>query len=175
MSFARNAGPICTAQSNASTAAECRRRFGNIALRRRVECSKSLRLSTAQKWPPKMRNEFSRLTRRLAWARANGQCEGQILAPGYGVRRCNFPIDLGGFEYDHIIPDWMGGDNSVDNCRLLCTKCHEEKTASDAGAIAKVKRIRDKRSKALTSRRPMPFGRRSKLKKKISGEIVQRR
>ena len=125
-----------------------------------------------------MRNEFSRKTRRQAWERANGQCEGTLYrtdpAAGPITFRCTAPIDLGRFEYDHEIPDWMGGDNSLSNCVLLCLPCHQEKTARDQGNIAKSKRIRDKIIKAKTSKRPMPFGRGSKLKRKIGGEVVPR-
>ncbi len=138
------------------------------------------------------RTEFSRKTRRLAWERANGMCEGMIddhwhsgglwldggkaiwYPPGMLQKRCNFPIDLGLFHYDHIVPDWTGGDNTLANCAVLCRLCHAKKTAEDVGAIAKVKRIRDRRSKSLTSKRPMPFGRESKFKKRMDGTIVRR-
>ncbi len=136
------------------------------------------------------RTEFSRKTRRLAWERANGMCEGRLPLTADEARKtqiglteptliiggkpCNFPIDLGLFHYDHIIPDWMGGDASLDNCQVLCRLCHAKKTAADVGAIAKVRRIRDRRSKSLTSKRPMPFGRGSKFKRKIDGRIVER-
>ena len=87
-------------------------------------------------------------------------------------RRCNAPIDLGRFEYDHEIPDWMSGDNSIENCRVLCLACHDDKTARDQGNIAKSKRIRDKIIKAKTSRHPMPHGRNSLTKRKIGGAKV---
>jgi 5-methylcytosine-specific restriction protein A len=120
-----------------------------------------------------MRNEFSRATRRQAWERARGQCEGQIWADG-GYTRCTAPIDLGRFHYDHIDPDFISGRNDLYNCAVLCLECHHAKTARDQGTIAKVKRIRDKQIKALTSKRPLPFGRGSKLKKKIGGQVVPR-
>ncbi len=139
------------------------------------------------------RTEFSRKTRRLAWERANGMCEGKVddrwhpgglwmkdgktaiwYPPGMLQKRCNFPIDLGLFHYDHIIPAQMGGDNTLSNVQVLCRLCHAKKTAADVGAIAKVRRIRDRRSKSLTSKRPMPFGRGSKFKRKIDGTIVRR-
>jgi 5-methylcytosine-specific restriction enzyme A len=132
-----------------------------------------------------MRHEFSRKTRRQAWERANGQCEGMVarldadnnpeIYNGQVVlERCTAPIDLGRFEYDHEIPDWMGSDNSLSNCTVLCLPCHEAKTARDQGNIAKSKRIRDKQIKAKTSKRPMPFGRNSRYKRKIGGEVVPR-
>ncbi len=125
------------------------------------------------------RTEFSRKTRRLAWERANGMCEGAVPVSVGPYRiplydRCRFPIDYGLFHYDHIVPDWMGGDNTLANCAVLCHLCHAKKTKADVGAIAKVRRIRDRRSKSLTSKRPMPFGRGSKFKRKMDGTVVRR-
>lgn len=128
--------------------------------------------------PP--RREFSRATKRAAWERANGRCEGNIayqfvpgtVSPDY---RCGAPIDIGNFHYDHIDPDWYSKDNELSNCQVLCTACHKAKTAGDGADIAKSKRIRDKRIKALVSKRPMPGSRRSKFKKKMDGTVVDRR
>jgi 5-methylcytosine-specific restriction endonuclease McrA len=120
-----------------------------------------------------MRHEFSRKVRRQAWERANGRCEGYIWTDG-GYTRCTAPIDLGRFIYDHIDPDFISGRNDLHNCAVICFECNRAKTARDQGAIAKVKRIRDRQIKALTSKRPLPFGRNSRLKKKISGQVVER-
>ena len=84
------------------------------------------------------------------------------------TRRCNAPIDLGCFHYDHIDPSWFSGCNDLDNCQVLCLPCHKEKTARDQANIAKSKRIRDKRTKALTSKRPLIVSR----WRKFNGEIV---
>lgn len=111
-----------------------------------------------------MRHEFSRKTRREAWERCNEQCE-----------QCSAPLGSGRFEYDHRIPDWMGGSNALINCVVLCLRCHDDKTARDQGHIAKVKRILDKRIKAKTSRNPLPFGKHDRRKKKLDGTVVDRR
>lgn len=127
-----------------------------------------------------MRKEFSRKTRRQAWERSNEMCEGtryRPMPPNSNIvepYRCNAPLAIGRFEYDHAIPDWMGGDNSLANCVVLCLHCHDEKTARDQGNIAKAKRITDKIIKAKTSRRPMPHGRNSLTKRKIGGAVVPR-
>jgi hypothetical protein len=90
------------------------------------------------------------------------------------VIRCNAPIGVGNFHYDHLDPDWYSKDNELENCQVLCRTCHAAKTKIDVGNIAKSKRIQDKRIKALTSRTPMPFGRGSRLKRKLDGSIVDR-
>ncbi len=38
-----------------------------------------------------------------------------------------------GFELDHIKALTKGGEDTDENCQILCAKCHEVKTASDLG------------------------------------------
>lgn len=41
-----------------------------------------------------------------------------------------------GFELDHRVPLFKGGDDTEDNCQVLCNGvngCHEKKTADDLG------------------------------------------
>src|SRR5262245_63579649 len=67
-----------------------------------------------------MRLEFSKQTKREAWLRADGHCEG--CGQKFGERRP---------DYDHQIPAAFGGDNSLGNCKCLCPKCHRAKTSFD--------------------------------------------
>jgi 5-methylcytosine-specific restriction enzyme A len=92
------------------------------------------------------RREFSKKTKRLAWDRCEGRCEG-MLPDG----RCNAPLDLGCFHYDHIDPDWFSKDNELANCAVICRPCHTAKTADDVADIAKSKRIQD-RQKGIRKR-----------------------
>ena len=126
------------------------------------------------------RREFSSVTKRLAWARANGRCEGIIHDPFCNNEpynyRCNAPIDLGEFHYDHIDPDWFSKDNELENCQVLCKQCHDAKTKRDVKNIAKSKRIQAKRIKARKPRaRPMPGTKRSGWKRRIDGTVERRR
>lgn len=111
-----------------------------------------------------MRREFSTAVRRAAWARANGACE--MIVDG---RRCNAPIDLGGFHYDHTIPVWFCDDATLENCQVVCVPCHRDKTNRDLGNIAKSKRIINKRIKATKSKRGFRGWR------KFDGTVVVRR
>jgi 5-methylcytosine-specific restriction protein A len=131
------------------------------------------------------RKEFTAKTKKAAWERANGMCEGVIttvignmdIGFRYERRRCKFPIDVGTFHYDHFIPEGLsGGDNSLANCQVLCVHCHTAKTVRhDIKAIAKAKRIAKRLSGLKKSRNPLPFGKDSKWRKKVGGRVVLRR
>lgn len=85
------------------------------------------------------RQEFPKPVRRDAFVRADGKCEG-ILDTG---ARCDCRLTVGKFAYDHIIPDWMGGDPVLSNCQVLCDPCHKVKTKQDAADRAKTRRRED--------------------------------
>lgn len=81
-----------------------------------------------------MRQEFTKKTKIAAWERAHGHCE-----------QCRSKIFTRA-EYDHIVEDYIGGDNSLENCRVLCPKCHKAKTRESRPAIDKTRRIIEKRA-----------------------------
>lgn len=111
-----------------------------------------------------MRAEFTRKTRAKAFARADGCCE-----------KCHAKLQTGRIEYHHEIEAALGGSNEVGNCLVLCRPCHGGITAGTSQPrIAKVKRIRDRHSGALTIRSSWACGRNSKFKKKINGQVVLR-
>ena len=94
------------------------------------------------------RAEFSRATRRDALRRSGQLCEAS--GPRYGLAdgvRCNLPLAKG-VEFDHDVPDQLGGDNSLENCRAICVACHKAKTRGDVRQIRKADRQRDKHSGA---------------------------
>lgn len=85
------------------------------------------------------RRNFPDKIKLQAFHRANGKCE-----------ECGQKV-LGRAQYDHVIPDALGGEPTLDNCRVLCSKCHRLKTSSvDVPAISKAKRIEMKRTGART-------------------------
>lgn len=84
------------------------------------------------------RREFSRKTRAQAFTRCGGRCE-----------KCSAHLKVGEGEYDHILEAALGGDNSLDNCQVLCVPCHREKTRTGVRAIRKSDRMRDKHSGAF--------------------------
>ena len=45
--------------------------------------------------------------------------------------------------YDHIIPLWEGGADTLENMQAMHPHCHDAKTAAEAGPRSKERRIRD--------------------------------
>lgn len=63
------------------------------------------------------RSEFSAKVRGEAALRANGRCE-----------QCGVRLPVGGYHFDHIKPDGLGGQPTLENCAVLCLPCHKAKT-----------------------------------------------
>lgn len=40
-----------------------------------------------------------------------------------------------GFQLDHIIPLYLAGEDTEDNCQVLCIECHDKKTQRDLGNV----------------------------------------
>src|ERR1017187_7102081 len=77
-----------------------------------------------------VRTEFSNKVKTHAAIRANGNCE-----------ECTRRLLTGDFHFDHEIPDGLGGEATLENCRVLCRSCHAIKTTkADVPRIAKAKR-----------------------------------
>src|ERR1035437_3974204 len=77
-----------------------------------------------------VRTEFSNKVKTHTAIRANGNCEA-----------CTRKLLTGDFHYDHEVPDALGGEATLENCRVLCRSCHAVKTATaDMPRIARAKR-----------------------------------
>lgn len=111
------------------------------------------------------RSEFSSRVKRDAAARANGRCE-----------NCTARLRYGGFHYDHDLPDWLGGEPTLENCRVLCLTCHKLKTTKqDVPQIAKTKRQRDGGQNIRTRKGPpMPGSRAHPMKHTFNHGWVRR-
>ena len=82
-----------------------------------------------------------------------------------------------GQEWDvsHEIPLEAGGRDDDSNWLVAHRRCHRVHTSTvDIPLIAKVKRIHQRHIGAKKSKSPMPFGRGSKLKRKMDGSVVRR-
>lgn len=92
-----------------------------------------------------MRREFTKETKRSALKRSGGICE--AIGNWYGLppgERCANKLSYG-VDFDHHILEANSHDNSLENCRAVCRKCHDWKTAKrDIPTAAKTVRQRDK-------------------------------
>lgn len=94
------------------------------------------------------RQEFSRKVKKAAWDRCGGRCE-----------KCTAKLFPGHYAYDHDLPDQMGGEPTLENCRVLCDACHDAKTFTvDIPTIRKSDRQRDKHIGAKTTYRANRLG-----------------
>jgi 5-methylcytosine-specific restriction enzyme A len=109
------------------------------------------------------RSEFTGKIKLERFLFCGGRCE-----------RCTARLYPGKYRFDHDIPDGLGGEASFENCRVVCLACDTPKTARDVRQIAKAKRQQRKHVAPERSRNPLPCGRRSKHRKKITGEVVLR-
>lgn len=117
------------------------------------------------------RREFSKAVLRAALARADGRCEG-LLTDG---SRCPCPLQVGRFQYDHIIPAALTEDASLDNCQVLCRPCHAAKTVVDVGVIARVRRVRDRHAGIADQHRRLLSGSKARpFKRLIGGGVILR-
>jgi len=88
---------------------------------------------------------------------------------------CGGKINVGeAWELEHRIPLAMGGEDIEANWELAHIKCHRAKTSDDVGQIAKAKRREARHLGGHVSRTPLPFGKRSPLKRKMDGTVVLR-
>lgn len=111
-----------------------------------------------------MRREFPKAVKVAAWQRCNGHCE-----------ECTAKLFPGRFQYDHDIPDGLGGEPTLDNCVVRCSACHLTKTTKvDVPRIAKTKRVRNAHLGITRPKRPMPGSRGSALKKCMDGRVERR-
>ena len=79
------------------------------------------------------RAEFSKRTKLEAFKRSGGQCE-----------CCTARLFVGKYDFHHVKEDTFGGEPTLENCKVLCTVCHDKITGARAAVIAKSNRIRAK-------------------------------
>jgi HNH endonuclease len=76
---------------------------------------------------------------------------------------------------EHIRALELGGPDNLDNMGPAHETCAAVKTQDDHRRAAQAKRQKIRHLGADESKRPMPFGRASAWKRKLSGEIMPRR
>lgn len=118
------------------------------------------------------RQEFSRKTRQEALRRSGLKCEAS--GQRYGLeegQRCYGDLSRG-VQFDHDVPDQLGGDNGLENCRAICVQCHKIKTRGDIRQIRKSDRQRDKHLGIIKPKSSLSKGR---FKRKMNGDVIDTR
>jgi 5-methylcytosine-specific restriction endonuclease McrA len=88
---------------------------------------------------------------------------------------CGLKIAVGeAWEVEHIVALELSGDDTDGNLAPAHVACHREKTADDAGRIAKARRVRAKHIGAHRPKAVIPGSRGSKWKRTIDGRTVLR-
>ena len=90
------------------------------------------------------RKEFSKSVKVAVIKRAT--VNGQIYCEACGC------LVKGGFDIDHVRPDGLLGEPTLENAKLLCKSCHQEKTKSDVKSISKAKRVEAKHLGAVQAK-----------------------
>jgi hypothetical protein len=87
------------------------------------------------------RLEFSAQTKRDAFARSGRVCECHLIPWLRRPDGCGVTLTAGNIFYEHVNPDHIRQDNSLDNCAVLTKTCWSEKTPRyDLPVIAKSRR-----------------------------------
>jgi hypothetical protein len=121
------------------------------------------------------RLEFTNKTKNAAYKRSNGICECHRVPMLNRPQGCGQKLTEGRIRYEHIVPDEIRPDNSLENCAVLALGCWREKTDKyDLPTIAKSNRQRNAHIGIKSSRSRFPCGKDSEFKKKITGEVVRR-
>lgn len=95
-----------------------------------------------------------------------------------GLCGCGCGVKLGAagerIEYDHEQALILGGENRESNIRAVRSRCHKPKTRKDVAQKATEARKRSKHLGLQETRFPLQGGRKSHLKRKIDGTVVER-
>jgi 5-methylcytosine-specific restriction endonuclease McrA len=112
------------------------------------------------------RARLSPRARLAIWEQAKGIC---VL--------CDRPIDgvRERWIIEHIRALELGGEDKPDNMGPAHEACARAKTRDDHQRAAKAKRQKIRHLGADQTKRPLPYGRQSRWKKKIDGTIVPRK
>ncbi len=95
------------------------------------------------------RTEFPQSVRKAAFARccinAVPHCEG-----------CGNEVRPGGFIYEHITPDGLQGEPTLENCKVHCMVCKKTKDKADSAIMAKADRVLKRSYGLMPEKRPIP-------------------
>jgi 5-methylcytosine-specific restriction endonuclease McrA len=114
------------------------------------------------------RQEFPQSVRKAAFIRccrnAVPHCEG-----------CGNVLRSGGIVYEHVTPDGLGGDPTLENCKVHCSVCADRKThQEDNPRMRKADAVLKATYGLKRKTRPMPGSRASGIRKRMDGTVEKR-
>lgn len=114
------------------------------------------------------RDEFPQSVRKAALERSGGFCE-----CGCGMPFTDHPKERP--EYDHELPDFLGGTNDLENCKVIRRCCHLVKTRTyDNPKFSKVRREEKRRTNTEARKQKINGSRGTPWKRKLDGTTVPR-
>ncbi len=120
----------------------------------------------------KKRTEFPQSVRKAAFIRCciNGDQKGVPQCES-----CGNVLRSGGIIYEHVQPDGLGGEPTLENCKVHCIVCAHVKTVTeDNPRMQKADRILKASFGLKRKSRPMPGSRASGWKRKLNGQVERR-
>src|SRR4051812_9422650 len=113
------------------------------------------------------RKEFPQAVRKAAFRRC---CrDGIPYCEGCGNQLRGTPI------YEHDQPDGLGGEPTLENCKVHCKTCADVKTfTQDNPRMAKADRVLKANYGLKPNGRPIPGSRASGLRKRMDGTVERR-
>lgn len=121
------------------------------------------------------RLNFTAETKRKAHKRSGGVCECHRIPWLKRPDGCGLKLGNANTFYEHINPDAIRQDNSIENCAVLVRTCWREKTDNyDRKVIAKSNHTQDRaRGIRKHQSRPLPGTRASGVRRPMNGPPVR--
>jgi hypothetical protein len=116
------------------------------------------------------RREFPQSVRKLAFARC---CKPDGIPK---CENCGNVLRSGNVEYEHLDPDGLGGEPTLENCGVWCRiPCSRTKTFSqDNPRMQKADRVLKASFGLKPKGRPMPGSKASGIRKRMNGNVERR-
>lgn len=119
------------------------------------------------------RKEFPLKVRGKAFARC---CKNGTMPGIPQCEHCGNVLRSGNIEYEHLDPDGLGGEPTLENCGVWCAvPCSSKKTRTqDNPRMAKADRVLKASFGLKAKGRPMPGSRASGIRKRMDGTVERR-
>jgi hypothetical protein len=87
---------------------------------------------------------------------------------------CSVELTAGNIIYEHVDPDGLGGEPTLENCKVHCRTCADTKTIERDNPIMQKADRQLKTNFGIRKRSSFACSKSSPWKKKVGGEVVRR-